>query len=323
MRWSPRRHDGQYLTAYVALLAGAAAGLAIVCWLRFGVDALDGAWLEFSILFAVLCFCEMKPISVVRAGGVEDIVASTTFAFAIFLTFGPVPAMVAQTLASVGADARARKPFIKVAFNVAQYGVSLGATAFVFAAIIRTPTSVADPAFSTRWYIAAGAAAVTYFVANNLLVGVAMALHSGQRVVQTVKAAVSNEWRSELVLLALTPIVVIVTKQSLAALPLLLLPILAVYRNATISAEKEHLSSHDSLTDLPNRFNFSSVLTKAIEDTLRHRSNGAVLLIDLDRFKDVNDTLGHQAGDDLLCMIGPRIMEVLPARGTVARLGGD
>jgi diguanylate cyclase (GGDEF)-like protein len=48
-----------------------------------------------------------------------------------------------------------------------------------------------------------------------------------------------------------------------------------------------------------------------------------VLLIDLDRFKEVNDTLGHQAGDELLCMIGPRIMEVLPASGTVARLGGD
>jgi diguanylate cyclase (GGDEF)-like protein len=164
---------------------------------------------------------------------------------------------------------------------------------------------------------------VTYFVANNVLVGFAMALHSGQAVVHTVRSAVSNEWRSELVLLALTPIVVIVTRQSLTALPLLLLPILAVYRNATISAEKEHLASHDSLTDLPNRFNFSSVLTRAIRQAVRHRSKGAVLLIDLDRFKEVNDTLGHQAGDELLCMIGPRIMEVLPASGTVARLGGD
>ena len=323
MRWSPWRHGGQLLTAYVGLLAGAAAVLAIVCWLRFGVDALAGGWLEFSILFAVLCFCEMRPISVVRAGGVEDIVASTTFAFAIFLTFGPVPAMAAQTLASVAADVRVRKPFVKVVFNVAQYGVSLGATAFVFAAIVGTPTFVMDRALSTQWYIAAGVAAVTYFAANNVLVGVAMALHSGRGVVRTVQSAVSNEWRSELVLLALTPIVVIVTKQSLTALPLLLLPILAVYRNATISAEKEHLASHDSLTDLPNRFNFSSVLTDAIKQAGRRRSNGAVLLIDLDRFKDVNDTLGHQAGDDLLRMIGPRIMEVLPASGTVARLGGD
>jgi diguanylate cyclase (GGDEF)-like protein len=107
------------------------------------------------------------------------------------------------------------------------------------------------------------------------------------------------------------------------ALPLLFLPILAVYRSTTISAEKQHLALHDSLTDLPNRFNFMTVLARAIEHAGRRPGAGAVLLIDLDRFKEINDTLGHQAGDDLLRMIGPRIMEVLPPAGSVARLGGD
>jgi diguanylate cyclase (GGDEF)-like protein len=307
----------------VVLLTFAAGLMTAGSWLRFGVSPLAGRWLEFLLLLAVLCLCEMKPITVVRDGGVDDIVASTTFAFAIFLSFGPVPAMAAQALASALADVRVRKAPIKVVFNVAQYMVSWGAAAFVFALVDLGGTSFADRPLTRHWYIAVGAAAITYFVANNVLVGVAMALHSGQKVLRTVKATISSEWSSDLVLLALTPIVVIVLRQSLAALPLLLLPILAVYRSATISAEKDHLALHDSLTDLPNRFNFSSILAKAIEQGGRRSATGAVLLIDLDRFKEVNDTLGHQAGDDLLCMIGPRIMEVLPSTGSVARLGGD
>ena len=150
-----------------------------------------------------------------------------------------------------------------------------------------------------------------------------MALHDGQPMLRTLRATIQNEWSSDLVLLALTPIVVMVTSQSVAALPLLLLPILAVYRSASLSAEKEHLALHDSLTDLPNRFHFSAMLTKRVEQAIRGSSKGAVLLIDLDRFKEVNDTLGHQAGDDLLRMVGPRINEVIPDGGTVARLGGD
>ena len=58
------------------------------------------------------------------------------------------------------------------------------------------------------------------------------------------------------------------TKEALIALPLLLLPILAVYRSASISAEKEHLGLHDSLTDLPNRFNFAAIAERQIDHPL-------------------------------------------------------
>jgi diguanylate cyclase (GGDEF)-like protein len=314
---------GQLLVAYVGLLTLAAVLVTVVSRVRFGPTPISGRWVEFVLLVSVLCLCEMKPISVVRHGGVDDVVASTTFAFTILLSFGPIPAMGAQAFASILADARVRKAPIKILFNASQYMVSWGAAAFVFAAIDPRPTSFADRPLTAQWYLAVGAAAITYFVANNVLVALAMSLHSGHEVLRTIKSTISSEWSSDLVLLALTPIVVIVLKQNLTALPLLLLPILAVYRSATISAEKEHLALHDSLTDLPNRFNFSAIVAKAIEQSDRRSSRGAVLLIDLDRFKEVNDTLGHQAGDDLLCMIGPRIMEVLPASGTVARLGGD
>ncbi|WP_189415675.1 sensor domain-containing protein [Cellvibrio zantedeschiae] len=84
----------------------------------------------------------------------------------------------------------------------------------------------------------------------------------------------------------------------------------------------EHISLHDSLTGLPNRANIYQEIERfyARED----EAQGALLFIDLDRFKEINDTLGHQVGDRLLQLIGPRIKsEMNEIHGTVARMGGD
>jgi diguanylate cyclase (GGDEF)-like protein len=85
----------------------------------------------------------------------------------------------------------------------------------------------------------------------------------------------------------------------------------------------EYLASHDSLTNLPNREMFNQLLHFAIEAAARHRQRFAVLFIDLDRFKIINDSLGHEAGDILLVEIGNRLRRTLRASDAVARLGGD
>ena len=77
------------------------------------------------MLCLVLCLCEMKPISVLREDGVDDVVASTAFAFALFLSFGPIAAILAQAFASILADANLRKTRIKIMFNVAQYAAGV------------------------------------------------------------------------------------------------------------------------------------------------------------------------------------------------------
>jgi diguanylate cyclase (GGDEF)-like protein len=91
-------------------------------------------------------------------------------------------------------------------------------------------------------------------------------------------------------------------------------------RRRQIEEKLEHQSQHDSLTGLPNRALFMERLAKAIQNVL---SPPAVLLIDLDRFKDVNDTLGHHVGDLLLQQVTARFGEVLKTIDTLARLGGD
>ncbi|HEY6898128.1 MAG TPA: EAL domain-containing protein [Rhodocyclaceae bacterium] len=88
-------------------------------------------------------------------------------------------------------------------------------------------------------------------------------------------------------------------------------------------AELKHLAHHDALTGLPNRMLLLSRLDHALTIAQRSGKHGAVLFIDLDRFKDVNDSLGHPAGDELLQLVTRRFKERLRDSDTLARLGGD
>ena len=85
----------------------------------------------------------------------------------------------------------------------------------------------------------------------------------------------------------------------------------------------EYLAYHDGLTSLPNRSLFSKMLSQSISEASRYHRQLAVLFLDLDRFKQINDTLGHDAGDQLLQEVALRLKACLRASDTVARLGGD
>lgn len=84
-----------------------------------------------------------------------------------------------------------------------------------------------------------------------------------------------------------------------------------------------HLAQHDSLTGLPNRMLFHDRLDRALSFAIRKRGQLAVLLLDLDRFKTINDTLGHDAGDRLLQQAAARLKSCIRGSDTLARLGGD
>lgn len=87
--------------------------------------------------------------------------------------------------------------------------------------------------------------------------------------------------------------------------------------------ELEFLAHHDPLTKLPNRMLLMSRLQHSISQAQRQHTQLAIVMLDLDRFKDVNDSFGHMAGDDLLQMVAGRLTARLRAADTVCRLGGD
>lgn len=317
-----RRTRNTSLERYVTSVSVCA--LVVMFWVAraSGSPRVGDRWPGLCLFVVLLCACEIKPITVARVSGVKETVASTTFAFAIFLSYGPVLAMCAQAAASLLGDLCAKKSGLKLIFNVGQYWIAWGLAAIGFAGVAGSRTLFDDGA-SWRWNLGVLTAGVLFFVANNSLVGAAIALSSASSMKRVVRRTIVQEATSDCVLLAWAPIVIIVADRSLVFLPLLLLPVFAVYKSASISVEKEHQALHDVLTGLPNRLSFVDALQRRIVQPKLAYQQAAVLLIDLDRFKEVNDTLGHHAGDVLLALIGPRLRPVLPELSIIARLGGD
>ena len=250
-----RRFIGSVTVLAVAAVASVAARL------PFSIES--DRWTTFAIFAALLVLCELRPITVVRAGGMDQIVSSTTFAFAIFLSFGAVPAIAVQAAASLAADVVQRKSAQKALFNVSQYALAW-ALAGIAHRVVLGGSLASDTPLTWRWAAATAAAAAIFYVANGALIGLVIAISAGSPPVEYVVTSLRNEATSNLVLLALSPIVVIVADRSLWVLPLLLLPVLDVYHSAAVSAAKDHQARHDSLTGLPNRMSFLADVERRI-----------------------------------------------------------
>ena len=103
--------------------------------------------------------------------------------------------------------------------------------------------------------------------------------------------------------------------------------VLTIIRDITERRKTEetirHLAYHDILTNLPNRTLFNNRLALELNRAQRNKQKVSVMLMDLDRFKKINDTLGHSFGDQLLQGVGKRLSEIVRSSDTVARMGGD
>ncbi|EPR08402.1 histidine kinase [Sphingobium indicum IP26] len=96
-----------------------------------------------------------------------------------------------------------------------------------------------------------------------------------------------------------------------------------IHESVLIEEQMRWNAEHDSLTELPNRAMFNACLDKALAKALTEFRKVGVFLLDIDNFKDVNDLMGHHAGDDLLKSFASRLKDIFAGGGVVARLGGD
>ena len=315
-----RRRSG--LRAYLTSVTLIGVPLfAIACATVDVSDLRSHLWLVV-IAAGLLVAGELKPIPVARgADAGDELSISSTIAVALLFLMAPGVACIAQAVALVVDELRGRKAWDRLLFNVSQYTLSLLSARVIFSALTETHTFGQPGTFRPVDLPAALAAAVVFFVLNNGLTGVAVAL----AIREPVRTLVPTDLRSHLptagVLLALAPVVAQAMAWSVAALPLLLVPLVAVHRSARLASDREHEALHDALTGLPNRALFLARLRQACADVERRPLS--VMLLDLDHFKDINDTLGHHVGDLLLIEVARRLRGSVREGDLVARLGGD
>jgi diguanylate cyclase (GGDEF)-like protein len=305
--------------AYAVAVAGA--------WVLAAMIHSSGLWFPrnhfttFAVLTAGVVLTEMLPLKIPRRGDDEQLTVSSAFAFALLLIGGGSAGLLAQAIASILQDVHARKPWERIAFNAGQISIALGAAWLVMNSISGVPHIYAAKPFSEGELPVVLLGATVFFLVNLIVVGTAIAL--SQEV--PLKKYFVNDWgfsaMTNGVLLCLAPMIVAAEKYSLLIIPLFAFPLLALYRAGQEGVRSEHAARHDALTGLPNRSRFQAVAEMVIE---AHPGQPvAVLLMDLDRFKDVNDTLGHHYGDLLLQRVAERLSAAVPEAEVVARLGGD
>ncbi len=258
------------------------------------------------------------------------------------------PTPVAAAVAFVGSgdarEFRGELPPLKALFIRSEIALTVATESLIFHSL-GTTSSLGDAATTIHWLTLALAvlpAAAAGYSVNVLFVAVYFRLQAGKRVLEAVKemhAGVFGEFLVSYMGLALFAVLVATGFQKLqwGAIFVFVAPLAfarqmffrthslqeATNELAARQAENEYQALHDSLTGMPNRVLFQQKLSDAIDEARKHEGHLAVMLMDLDHFKEINDTLGHHFGDQLLTQIGPRLSSVLRDVDTMARLGGD
>jgi diguanylate cyclase (GGDEF)-like protein len=327
-----------------ACIAGSVALMATSMWQLTSLD-LWSAVIPFVLLSLA---AEFAGVRIYDAGRDRISFSFGAAATMVAVTAMPVAAPLVATLgALVHIALNRRRGLRRVLFNLGNPALATGAAVWVYAHL--RPESAE---FTLTHVLAALAASVAFYLCNSFLISLLISL-SARRSLTSV--LLQSGWSTPTnILLGLTGAFLGGAHDQLGTIGTLMFaaPVLILRLTLDLYASRsqqaidalralngqleteigqrkrfeqtlEHQALHDPLTDFPNR----SFLLTRLEDLLVNGSRQplpcALLLLDLDRFKEVNDTFGHQYGDLLLQQVGRRLRERLRAGDTIARLGGD
>ncbi|MGY1578653.1 putative bifunctional diguanylate cyclase/phosphodiesterase [Streptomyces sp. MN13] len=244
---------------------------------------------------------------------------------AVLLLYGWVPAgMVSLTvvvLVGIARRHRWRQGVLQGAVDI----LGIGAGALVLAAFGRVP-SVEHPWDPDSWTLTTAPqvvlAAAGYLLVTRILLWYLHAPRSGG-LPTVARTALVRQGLVAIALLGIAPLVCVVAAAKPILLPLFSIPLIALDSTLWIARARAEEQLRDPLTGLPNRQWLLERIWTALDEAERLGARAALMLIDLDRFRSVNDTLGHLAGDRLLLQTADRLRLALPRGAEVARLGGD
>jgi diguanylate cyclase (GGDEF)-like protein len=244
------------------------------------------------------------------------ILPSICFTFGIVLAWGLRPALAVQFAAMAVAGVRMRQSGRRTLHLALQHAFALGGAALV--AGLAGLRIGAAPHWDDALLTVAAAAA---WMLTRYGIDAALARRScGGRRLRKRGAQLS----ATAALLLLAPVVLAAAQVGIALVPLVLLALYAVHRMVRSAGEFERSARVDALTGLPNRRALQTRIAERGSGPAVHRDRRhALLLLDLDRFRTVNDALGHSTGDRLLVEVARRLAAAVPPHDLVARLGGD
>jgi diguanylate cyclase (GGDEF)-like protein len=273
----------------------------------------------FAVLSAFVLAGELLPIPVPRRRGLTRVTISAAFAFAILLRWGPGPAALVYVSSSVIADVWGRVSPLKIVFNAAQYLLAIVAAA----GVLMLADSLPIGAITGAELPIVLAAAAAFFVTNHVLACVAGALLARLPVLAYLRDDLAFQAWTAGCVLAFAPALLASADASVALVPVCFVPMLAVYFGGRQAALSSHRAHHDALTGLPNRPALSETLQQVLRAADRDHRPLAVMLLDLDDFKSINDTLGHELGDLTLQRVARRLRQAVGESPVLARIGGD
>ncbi len=312
---APVRQPSRLFSPYILLVSMLGVGLLVAAAAARLPTAGSTVDATFVVLALLVVASELRPITVRGPLAADSVSLSGAFICALLLHYDWSLVLAVQAFASLADDGRARVPWWKALFNVGQYSVALAAASAVLVALGR-PSAGALDILSLGVDLSACA---VFFVVNTVLPGIAFALYERAPVLASLLDELPFQLSVNGVVVAMAPLVIAVAEDSLWLVGLLIVPVVAVHRGAISTLERDHLSSHDRVTSLPNQISFRERLVKHLDEAATGDRHVAVLVLGLDHFADVNHTLGHVAGDELLRQVADRLRAAVPDDALVAR----
>jgi diguanylate cyclase (GGDEF)-like protein len=311
------------MTAFICVVAGAAAALTSLFVARALPTLRDDMdWIIFAIFGTLLFLAETRPSFTMKFGDDGVISPGWTFAYALVLFGMPVTALAVLIAATVLASVQDRKSFGIMVLNVSVLAASISSGALVLRAFGMRTSMTALDTIPASWAIGIVLGAVTMLFVNGFLIALAIGIKTGTGFITTLRSGLALTMTADGALLSLAPVFVIAIDYSLVLVPLLASTSYIVIRSARKSLHRAHEASHDPLTALLNRRAFNDRVSQSV-GTAAHAREAIVLVMDFDRFKEINDSLGHAVGDLLLIGFADRLQATLPPTAAAARLGGD
>lgn len=310
------------LSVLMVVTTLAAAVLLVEAFVLLDGSPFYGEHPSAFVLFTLLLFAtELRPMPSLTDD--TELTASWAFAFTLLFIAPIAGALLAVAIAPTITDVRKRKAVSRTLFNSAQFTLSLAGGGIAGSMIGDLGSVSAGDPVTVRWLAAVLVACGVGFALNSVFISVAVALHTGLPVLEMLRRSVGINLGMDGLLLALAPIFVVVGLQSLLLVPLLLITVWIIFRSAALALRNKHEATHDQLTGIPNRRMFEDHVELLIQASDAESEHFALVQIDLDGFKAINDRLGHHYGDQVLREVAKRLSDGERSTDQAARLGGD